>query len=64
MALAADEHVAPSVGGDGLDLFRFPLPDFAGPINEQRPVQVIHLVLEDARQPTFRFDPNRFAAPI
>ena len=42
----------------------FGLPQLVGQIGEQHPLQVIDLMLEDARQPVFGFDGYWLAAAV
>src|SRR3972149_12051003 len=39
-------------------------PDVVGPIDIQHPVEVVHFVLEDARQPAIRLQAERPAMPV
>src|SRR5512137_2781217 len=53
-----------SIRGDGLDVLLFALPDFGGAIDEQCPVQMIQLMLEDARQPPGGLDAHGLTTAI
>ena len=44
--------------------FAFHLPNFIRPIGKHNPIQMIHLMLENARQPTLGFDGHRLAAAV
>ncbi len=47
-----------------LSLMFLSLPEFFSSINKQYAVQVVDLVLEDARQPTFGLDGHRSTMPV
>src|SRR5574342_1428361 len=57
----------PAVDGSDFLFFRqllFRLPDFCGAVGEEHTVQVVDLVLEDARQPALGLDFYGLAAPV